>query len=119
MPKLLCHVLCLLNSGEVMLDKQKNAGILTVVNKSGIIEETFRFFKMEVLAGEDKMETTVVSNGCSFSFDFSKVYWNSRLDQEHCRIVRLLKRKDVVLDMFAGVWSICYSCMQERLHSVC
>ena len=103
MPKLLCHVLCLLNSGEVMLDKHKNAGIRTVVNKSGIIEETFRFFKMEILAGEDKMETIVLSNGCSFSFDFSKVYWNSRLEKEHSRIIHLLKQKDVVLDMFAGV----------------
>ena len=96
-----CSVL--LYSGEVMLDKHKNSGIRTVVNKSGIIEETYRFFKMEVLAGEDKMETTILSNGCSFSFDFSKVYWNSRLDKEHCRIVQLLKRSDVVLDMFAGV----------------
>ena len=88
-------------SGEVLLDKQP--AIKTVVNKTSNIDETFRFFKMELLAGENRMETTVSENGCSFSFDFSKVYWNSRLHTEHSRIISLLRPGDVVVDMFAGV----------------
>jgi tRNA (guanine37-N1)-methyltransferase len=58
---------------------------------------------MEVLAGDDNMITTVKENGCSFTFDFSKVYWNSRLHTEHERLIKGLKREDVVLDVFAGV----------------
>lgn len=58
---------------------------------------------MEVLAGEEDFVATVRENGCTFTFDFSAVYWNSRLITEHSRIVESLKKEDVVLDMFAGV----------------
>jgi len=83
------------------LDKNKH--IKTVVNKTNSIEETFRFFKMELLAGEDKMTTTVNEHGCVFEFDYSKVYWNSRLQTEHQRIANLIGPDDIVFDVFAGV----------------
>ena len=87
--------------GQVILDKQP--GIETVVNKVANIDETFRFFKMDILAGKDDMITNVKENGCTFTFDFSKVYWNSRLHTEHKRIIDILKSNDIVLDVFAGV----------------
>lgn len=87
--------------GQVILDKQSN--IRTVVNKTNQIDDTFRFFKMEVLAGEDDLMATVKENGCTFTFDFSKVYWNSRLHAEHERLVKEIKKDDVVVDVFAGV----------------
>jgi len=40
---------------------------------------------------------------CRFKFNFSEVYWNSRLQREHERILELLKPSDVVCDMFAGI----------------
>ena len=95
-----CH-LCLLFAGEVLLDKQP--AIESVVNKTSVIDETFRFFKMELLAGADNMEATVKENGCTFVFDFSKVYWNSRLHEEHGRVINLLRPGETVLDVFAGV----------------
>lgn len=88
-------------SGNVILDKQP--GIESVVNKVANIDETFRFFKMEVLAGKPNMTTTIQENGCTFRFDFSKVYWNSRLHTEHKKIIDMLNPGDVVLDVFAGV----------------
>ena len=87
--------------GQVILDKQSN--IRTVVNKTNQIDDTFRFFKMEVLAGDNDFIATVKENGCTFTFDFSKVYWNSRLISEHERLVNELERANVVLDVFAGV----------------
>ena len=87
--------------GQVLLDKQSS--IRTVVNKSDTIDGTFRFFKMELLAGEDNLVATVKESGCTFRFDFSKVYWNSRLHTEHERIVKMLDKGDVILDVFAGV----------------
>ena len=84
-----------------MLDQQSTTR--TVVNKTDSIDNTFRFFKMELLAGEDNMVTTVHENGCHFTFDFSKVYWNSRLHTEHERVVGMLERGDIVIDVFAGV----------------
>lgn len=100
--------------GQVLLDKQP--GIETVVNKVTSIDETFRFFKMELLAGRNDMIATVKENGCTFTFDFSKVYWNSRLHTEHKRILDTLKAEDVVVDMFAGVGpfaipACCKGCM--------
>ncbi|KAI8066018.1 guanine(37)-N1-methyltransferase [Thamnidium elegans] len=86
---------------EVILDKNKN--ITTVVNKIDSIDTTFRFFKMEVLAGEDNMIAEVKESGCKFKFDFSKVYWNSRLHTEHDRLVQLFKKNEYVCDVFAGV----------------
>ena len=82
------------------LDK---AAVRTVVNKIDQIDNVFRIFKMEVLAGDHDFITTVKENKCTFTFDFSSVYWNSRLGEEHSRILALLQRGDVVLDMFAGV----------------
>ncbi len=83
------------------LDKQPS--LRTVVNKVDQIDTTFRFFKMEVLAGQHDFIASIKENGCTFTFDFSSVYWNSRLVQEHTKVVEMLKRKEVVLDVFAGV----------------
>ena len=88
--------------GQVILDKN-SPQIKTVVNKVNAIDETYRFFQMELLAGENNMLTMVKEHGCSFSFDFSKVYWNSRLQSEHKRLVDIFRKGDVVCDMFAGV----------------
>ena len=85
-----------------MLDKN-SPQIKTVVNKVDTIDETFRFFHMELLAGEDQMIATTKEHGCLFNFDFSKVYWNSRLQSEHKRLVEMFAENDVICDMFAGV----------------
>lgn len=37
----------------------KNPGITSVVNKLNIIDNTYRNFQMEILAGEDNMIATV------------------------------------------------------------
>jgi tRNA G37 N-methylase Trm5 len=57
---------------QVLIDK--NPQIKTVVNKMTSIDTTFRFFRMEVLAGEDRFETEVKENGCRFKMDYSKVW---------------------------------------------
>ncbi|XP_041828587.1 tRNA (guanine(37)-N1)-methyltransferase isoform X2 [Melanotaenia boesemani] len=87
--------------GQVIMDK--NPGVTCVVNKTNIIDSAYRNFKMEVLAGEENMVTKVKENGVTYEFDFSRVYWNSRLSTEHLRVVQLIKRGDTVFDVFAGV----------------
>ncbi|XP_033499379.2 tRNA (guanine(37)-N(1))-methyltransferase [Epinephelus lanceolatus] len=87
--------------GQVIMDK--NPGVTCVVNKTNIIDSTYRNFKMEVLAGEENMVAKVKENGVIYEFDFSRVYWNSRLSTEHQRVVQLVKRGDTVFDVFAGV----------------
>ncbi|XP_029972748.1 tRNA (guanine(37)-N(1))-methyltransferase isoform X1 [Salarias fasciatus] len=87
--------------GQVIMDK--NPGVTCVVNKTNIIDSTYRNFKMEVLAGEENMVAKVKENGVAYEFDFSRVYWNPRLSTEHQRVVQLTKRGDTVFDVFAGV----------------
>ena len=86
-----------------MLLNKNSPQIKTVVNKTNTIHDIFRFFQMEVIAGENNLYTSVKQDGCIFEFDFSKVYWNSRLQMEHSRLVELFDPGDVVCDMFAGV----------------
>jgi len=94
--------------GRVILDK--NTSLKVVVNKVGTIQNEFRTFPMEILAVEEDlrsaggttdpswkegercetMEVSMKEDGCVFVMDFAKVYWNSRLQFEHRRLVTLL-----------------------------
>lgn len=87
--------------GEVI--KDKIPGCRTVVNKLLTIDNTYRNFQMELLCGDEDYQISLKENGCIFEFDFSKVYWNSRLSTEHARIVQMLNKEDVLLDVYAGV----------------
>lgn len=91
--------------GRVILDKNKSLKL--VVNKVGTIQNEFRTFPMEILAEnrkstsnpdgalehELKLEVEVKEDGCRFQLDFAKVYWNSRLQNEHRRLVHLIAGK--------------------------
>ncbi|KAJ7878611.1 Met-10+ like-protein-domain-containing protein [Mycena leptocephala] len=81
----------------------KNAQIRTVVNKLDTIDNQFRFFKMELLAGDPDYVVEHHEADCRFTFDFTQVYWNSRLHTEHERLVEIFNPEDVIADVFAGV----------------
>ncbi|KAG8969892.1 tRNA(m(1)G37)methyltransferase [Tulasnella sp. 419] len=87
--------------GQVILDK--NRTLRTVVNKLDTIDTEFRVFRMEVIAGEEDFNVVLNESGCSFAFDFSKVYWNSRLQNEHLRLINLFQPGEVIADVFAGI----------------
>jgi tRNA (guanine37-N1)-methyltransferase len=87
---------------QVLMDKN-HPRIRTVVNKVGTITNEYRVFAHEVLAGPSDLEVTVKENNCRFSFNFGKVYWNSRLQREHTRLVESLSPSHRVADMMAGV----------------
>ena len=89
--------------GEVLLDKHQPQ-IKTVVNKIHTIENVYRCFPMEILAGDPNLITRTNENSCIFELDFGKVYWNSRLHTEHERLInKFFKEGETVVDMFAGV----------------
>ncbi|KAJ1727321.1 tRNA(m(1)G37)methyltransferase [Coemansia biformis] len=89
--------------GQVVLDK--SPAISLVVNKLDTIDSTFRNFQMEVLAGDADAGyvATVKENDCTFRFDFSKVYWNSRLHTEHERLIKMFAKGSSICDVMAGV----------------
>ncbi len=56
-----------------------------------------------MVAGEQSLVTQVRENGCAFKLDFREVYWNSRLEREHRRLIDILRPGEAVCDMFAGI----------------
>lgn len=56
-----------------------------------------------MLGGPDDLNVEVHEAGCIFRFDYSKVYWNSKLDTEHKRIVGLFQPGEVVADVMGGI----------------
>lgn len=88
---------------EILMDK--NPGVRTVINKIDDVgeESEFRTFKYEVLAGPDDLNVTISEENCTFKFDYSKVYWNSRLNTEHRRLVGEFVEGEAVCDVMAGI----------------
>ena len=88
---------------SVILDKNPN--IRTVINKTSDVgtESVFRTFPYELLAGDPDLNVEVRDEQCTFRFDYSKVYWNSRLNTEHRRLVDKFQPGDAVCDVMAGV----------------
>jgi tRNA (guanine37-N1)-methyltransferase len=87
----------------VLLDK--NTNIKTVINKTDTVgeESEYRTFNYEVLAGPHDMDVTAREQGCVFKFNYAKVYWNSRLNTEHERLVELFRPGEAICDVMAGI----------------
>lgn len=74
-----------------------------MVNKVGTITNEFRVPKFEILAGEDNMVTELKQYGATFKLDYGLVYWNSRLEHEHLRLISQFQPGEIICDMFAGI----------------
>ncbi|KAJ4421613.1 tRNA(m(1)G37)methyltransferase [Gnomoniopsis sp. IMI 355080] len=88
---------------EVLIDK--NQHIKTVINKTNDVgaEDQFRTFPYELLAGSADLKVELIENKCIFRFDYAKVYWNSKLEKEHTRLMGVFKPGEVVCDVMAGI----------------
>jgi tRNA (guanine37-N1)-methyltransferase len=87
--------------GKIILDK--NPSIKTVITKTGKIENEFRTYNMELLAGVENFEVKHREVNINFHFDIRKVYWCSRLQGERDRLLKLIKKGSVLCDAFCGV----------------
>lgn len=88
---------------EILLDK--NPTIRTVINKTEDVgsHSQFRTFPFELLAGENDLNVIQHEQDCEFRFDYARVYWNSRLETEHRRLVEKFRPSEMVCDVMAGV----------------
>ncbi|MCJ1257457.1 tRNA(m(1)G37)methyltransferase [Lignoscripta atroalba] len=88
---------------NVLMDK--NPTIRTVINKVDDVgtSSEYRTFGYELLAGDPDMNVETKEADCIFRFDYSKVYWNSRLNTEHSRLVDMFHPGEAVCDVMAGV----------------
>ena len=87
----------------VLLDKVHSAR--TVINKIDDVgsSNAYRTFSYELLAGDPDLNVEINEEDCTFRFDYSKVYWNSRLNTEHKRLVEKFKPGEAICDVMAGV----------------
>ena len=86
--------------GEALLEL--NPFIKAVFRKDSI-EGEYRVPKLELIAGECITETVYREFGVRILLDVSKVYFSPRLSEERKRIVSLIKKDEIILDMFCGV----------------
>ena len=87
--------------GQLILDK--NPSISTVINKVGKIDNVYRTYEMEILAGEENYNVEHKEGNVKFQFDLRKTYWSSRLQNERDRVLKLLEKNQVLCDTFCGV----------------
>lgn len=91
----------------------------TVINKIGKIEDTFRFYKNEILAGGHSLVTTHKENGVKFIMDLGEVYWCSRLQSERIRILGMVRKGQVVCDPFCGVGPHIIPAIKKDAYGLC
>ncbi|MCR8433123.1 MAG: methyltransferase [Candidatus Korarchaeota archaeon] len=86
--------------GKVLL---KNFGVRAVFLKAEKFNGIQRVASWHKLAGWGDTFTVHRENGCWFSLDISKVFFNPRLSNERLVIAERVERDEFVVDMFAGV----------------
>ncbi len=86
---------------QALLEEMKNVKV--VMEQEGGVEGEFRLRKLRHAAGERRTLTEHRENGCRFKVDVAKCYFSPRLSTERLRIAKLVKPKEKVLNMFAGV----------------
>ncbi|KAI4292241.1 tRNA (guanine37-N1)-methyltransferase [Pancytospora philotis] len=75
---------------------------LTVINKTGRIDNVYRFYQFEVLAGSGLLQTVHTENGVKIYLDLERVYWCSRLQTEREAITKMVGKDEALCDPFCG-----------------
>lgn len=86
--------------GRAILSAQKN--IRVVCHDRGV-KDDYRVRDLEVIAGEQRTETTHREHGIDMTLDLAHVYFSPRLATERRRVADQVRPGETVIDMFAGV----------------
>ncbi|MBS3067138.1 class I SAM-dependent methyltransferase family protein [Candidatus Micrarchaeota archaeon] len=82
---------------------QLHKPIRTVVKKSSAMKGEYRVRRVKIIAGGKSTETIYREHNVAMRFDVAKTYFSVRLSHERERVAALVKNKENVLVMFAGV----------------
>jgi tRNA (guanine37-N1)-methyltransferase len=80
-----------------------NKGVKTVLAQASKISGAYRLRELTCIGGDDKTRTVHKEHGCFFNVDLGKCYFSPRLSGERLRIALLVKPKETIVNMFAGV----------------
>ncbi len=78
-------------------------GIKVAAKKISCVGTEFRTRRMEVLAGEDRLETLHHEFGCRYHMNVESAYFSPRLGTERNRVACQVKDGERVLVLFAGI----------------
>ena len=67
------------------------------------IKKDVRKPKIEVIAGSKNTETVNNEHSCKFLLDVSDIMWSQGNKNEKMRIAKLVKPRETIVDMFAGI----------------
>jgi tRNA wybutosine-synthesizing protein 2 len=87
--------------GEAILDLFPYIHTVCLIKEINNVE---RKPKVEVIAGCKKSTQTLhKEHGCQFLIDVSKIMWSQGNKEERIRLTKLVKRGEVIVDMFCGI----------------
>lgn len=76
----------------------------TIINKIEAIDNIYRNYKIEVLAGNQfDLQTIIIENNVKMFIDLEHVYWCSRLQEERRLLVNTIPKNSIICDPFCGV----------------
>ena len=103
---------------EEILKRHKN--VKSVLKKISSRKGTFRTRKYEFLLGDKNTEVIHIEHGCKLKLDPQKVYFSSREGTERLRISGIVKPKEIVMVMFAGIgpYSIMIAKKQPKVKKI-
>jgi len=77
--------------------------VKTVLAQTSPVHGDFRTRDLKFVAGENRTTTTNAESGCKFRIDLATVYFSPRLSHERMRVASLVRPRETVVNMFAGV----------------
>lgn len=83
-------------------EMMRRTGVRAVWGKKRDTSGDFRLPTYVHLAGERRSETLYREHSCVYFLDITKVFFSSKLSYEHRRIAKMVRRGEVVVNMFAG-----------------
>ncbi len=87
--------------GKIILEKIPDTK--TVCRRTGFIKTQHRKPALKVIAGERKTETVHKEHGILYKLDVNEIMFAKGNLSERNRISKLVKKNEVVVDMFAGI----------------
>lgn len=85
---------------EALLKNHKNIKTICLINP---VDGELRTRKLEIIGGKKRTVTVHKEFGLKFFIDLDKMYFSSRLANERKRIAGLVKKDEIIVDMFTGV----------------
>jgi tRNA (guanine37-N1)-methyltransferase len=88
------------NIGEAILKSKKNIQTVCIIKP---VKGELRTRKIEIIAGKKQTKTIHKEFGLAFFVDVKDSYFSPRLANERKRITKLVKKDEIIVDMFTGV----------------